>query len=116
MTMNSDEARRTIESLNAVGSPVERQVRPRAMWSSGLQCGWIAWRVVNDGHLALDLPDDNCCDMRGAIKAAEVLCPLVWRIDTYAGGKPDTIYAIHKGKWAAYDANSSIAKALRSAA
>ena len=27
MTMNSDEARRTIESLNAVGSPVERQVR-----------------------------------------------------------------------------------------
>jgi hypothetical protein len=27
MTMNSDEARKTIESLNAVGSPVERQVR-----------------------------------------------------------------------------------------
>ena len=26
MTMNSDEARRTIESLNAVGSPVERPV------------------------------------------------------------------------------------------
>lgn len=29
MTMNRDEARRTIESLNAVGSPVERRVRPR---------------------------------------------------------------------------------------
>jgi hypothetical protein len=28
MTMNKAEARRTIESLNAVGSPVERQVRP----------------------------------------------------------------------------------------
>ena len=85
------------------------------MWSSGLQCGWTAWRVVNDGHLALDLPADNCCDMRGAIKAAEALCPLVWRIDTYAGGKPDTIYAEHKGKWAAYEARSSHAKALRSA-
>ena len=30
MTMNRAEARRTIESLNAVGSPVERVVRPLA--------------------------------------------------------------------------------------
>ena len=30
MTMNRADARRTIESLNAVGSPVERGVRPHA--------------------------------------------------------------------------------------
>jgi hypothetical protein len=30
MTMNKAEARRTIESLNAVGSPVDRRVRPVA--------------------------------------------------------------------------------------
>ena len=37
MTINSDEARRTIESLNAVGSPVERRVRPLAP---------VGWRYV----------------------------------------------------------------------
>ena len=37
MTINSDEARRTIESLNAVGSPVERLVRPLAP---------VGWRYV----------------------------------------------------------------------
>jgi len=102
------------EPAKAVGDSIGRHLRQRSMWSSVLQCGWVAWRVVSDGHLALDLPDDNCCDMRGAIKVAQMLCPMVWRIDTYAGGKPETIYAIHKGKWSAYDANSSIAKALRS--
>ena len=37
MTMNSDEARKTVESLNAVGSPVERIVRPRAAFEA-----WIS--------------------------------------------------------------------------
>ena len=37
MTINSDEARRTIESLNAVGSPAERRVRPLAP---------VGWRYV----------------------------------------------------------------------
>ena len=72
--------------------------KQRVMWSSGLQCGWISWTVVDDGILRLDMPVDNCCDMRGAIKAAEALCPMVWRIDTYAGGEPDTMYLLQPGK------------------
>ncbi len=87
----------------AVGAPLERQVRPRAMYSSGLQCAWNSWSVVDDGILRLDMPADNCCDMDGAIKAAEALCPLVWRIDTYAGGKPDTMYLLRGSQWRAVD-------------
>ncbi len=87
----------------AVGAPLERQVRPRAMWSSGLQSGWHSWTVVDDGVLRLDMPDANCCDMDGAIKAAQALCPMVWRIDTYAGGEPDTMYLARGSKWEAVD-------------
>lgn len=77
--------------------------QPRATWSSALVCGWQAWRVVDDGHLALELPANNCCDMRGAIKTAEALCPMVWRIDTYSGGEPDMVYFLDTktGKWQA---------------
>ena len=82
---------------------VEADVVPRATWSSGLQCAWTSWSVVDSGILRLDMPPDNCCDMGGAIKAAEVLCPLVWRIDTYAGGQPDTMYLLRGGEWAAVD-------------
>lgn len=77
--------------------------REHAMWSSDLQCGWLSWTVVDGGILRLDMPDDNCCDMTGAIKAAEALCPLVWRIDTYAGGKPDTMYLLRGSEWKAVD-------------
>ena len=81
----------------------ERKVDPRAMWSSNLMCGWISWTVVDDGILRLDMPKNNCCDMGGAIKVAEALCPSVWRIDTYAGGKPDTMYLIDGTGWKAVD-------------
>jgi hypothetical protein len=91
------------EITQAVGAPLKRQVRPRAQWSSGLQCGWISWTVVDDGILRLDMPDANCCDMGGAIKAAQALCPMVWRIDTYAGGEPDTMYLARGSKWEAVD-------------
>jgi hypothetical protein len=78
----------------------------KAAWSSGLKCGWTSWSVVEDGVLRLDMPADNCCDMRGAIKAAEALCPMVWRIDTYAGGRPDTMYLLSGGGWRALDARA----------
>ena len=70
-----------------------------AMYSSSLQCCWVAWTVVDSGILRLDMPGINVCDMRGAIKAAEALCSAVWRIDTYSGGKPDTMYVLRKGGW-----------------
>ena len=78
-----------------------------AMYSSSLQCGWVAWTVVDAGVLRLDMPDTNVCDMRGAIKAAEALCPMVWRIDTYSGGKPDTMYVLRRGGWECVDRRSA---------
>jgi hypothetical protein len=82
----------------------------RSTWSSRLKCGWISWSVVDDGILRLDMPPDHCCDMRGAIRSAEDLCPMVWRIDTYAGGEPDTIYLRRGDKWTVTD--KRLSKAL----
>ncbi|EIC23403.1 hypothetical protein [Thiorhodovibrio frisius] len=73
-------------------------------WNKDLQCRWQSWRVVGDRHLALDLPDMNCCDMGGAIKIAQYLYPDVDKIDTFSGGQPDTKYRFdHDGsEWKAF--------------
>lgn len=77
----------------------------RHMWSDSLVCHWISWTIEWDGFLRLDLPKDNCCNMRGAIKTAEAICPMVFRIDVYAGGKLDVTYsrANAEAKWMSID-------------
>ena len=40
----------------------------------------------------LDLSEDNCCDMQGAIKVAKILMPKVIVIITKSGGDIDTVY------------------------
>ena len=87
------------ERMNVTRPLSERRIQ----WSSALQCGWTSWRVVDSGHLALDLPPDQACDMRGAIATAESICPLVWRIDVFAGGLPDVTYWTHLGTWKVAD-------------
>lgn len=84
-----------------------------AMWHSDLMCQWSGWRVVNDGHLALDLPAENCCSMRGAIKVATALCPLVWRVDAYSGGEIDSVYTLEQDGWVAHGPNSKAAMMIR---
>ena len=86
----------------------------KAIWSGSLHCNWIAWRVVAEGHLALDLPVHNCCDMRGAIEAAQKLCPMVWRIDTYSGAEASTRYEIDgkAGTWLSYEFDRFAGRAL----
>ena len=84
----------------------------RSTYSSKLKCRWSAWQVLDDGHLRLEMPAGSVCDMRGAIKMAEALTPLVWRIDTYSGGKPDTIYVIRGAEWAAYEPGEVLTKLL----
>ena len=76
--------------------------RANLAYSTRLQCGWSAWRVLDEGELALDMQPDGCCDMSGAIRIAEAMMPGVWRIVTFAGDVPDTEYRNWKGKWAAY--------------
>lgn len=76
-------------------------------YSSKLQCAFHGWRVLADGEIALDLPQDNCCDMRGAIEIAETIMPSVWRIAVFADRKPDVEYRHWQGKWQALDMRSN---------
>lgn len=90
---------------------VKKTRKPDAARNPKLQCKWKCWWVIAEGELALDMPENNCCDMTGAIEIAKVLMPGVWRIATYAGGEPDTEYQLvrdvnHRswsGEWKAYD-------------
>ncbi len=70
-----------------------------SMYSSALKCAWSRWSVVDAGILRLDMPEHQVCSMEGAIKQAEALCPMVWRIDTYSNGKPDTMYIFRNNQW-----------------
>lgn len=82
--------------------------RPRPIWSSDLQCEWSSLSVVDDGIIRLDMPHENCCDMNGVIKVAQAIHPVVFRIDTYSGGKPDTMYVKIRNKWEAVDKGRAI--------
>ena len=90
-----------ITALRAALKHVEQE--PSSTWSEDLVCNWISWSVVKDGHLRLDMPELNCCDMKGAIKMAETLCPEVSCIDTFQAGKPDTSYLFVGGKWKSFE-------------
>lgn len=49
----------------------------------------------------LFMPKDNCCDMSGCVAMFERIDPHVKRIETFAAGKPDTMYGRPNG-WVAY--------------
>lgn len=72
-------------------------------FSPDLMCGWLSWRPVKDGCLWLELPEGQCCDMRGAIRIASVLIPGVSRILVTSGGAADVEYRQTAGRWYALD-------------
>src|SRR5574344_25933 len=80
----------------------QEKQHPKCTYSSALQCCWSAWRVIDEGQLALDMEQDECCDMRGAIRVAQTIMPCVFRIVTFSGDSPDTEYKLRQGKWSAY--------------
>ena len=84
----------------------EKELIPSA-YSSAMQCDWQAWRVLASGELALDMPNENCCDMQAAVDIAEKLMPSVWRIATFSGGAPDTEYRNVRGEWLAFDVSAN---------
>jgi hypothetical protein len=47
----------------------------------------------------LDFPELNCCDMSGAIEMVTAIAPDVRVIETYAGGKPDTVFRRNGDDW-----------------
>jgi hypothetical protein len=81
-----------------------------ATYSSKLMCAFNSWRVLGDGEIALDMPENNCCDMRGAIEIAQVIMPSVWKISTFSGEIPDAVYILIDGKWGAYDQRYGVKK------
>jgi hypothetical protein len=72
-------------------------------WDDRLVCHWIAWEAISPTKLRLRLPPNNVCDMSGAIAVATCVMPLVTRIETTVGGKPDTRYENWCGNWQAFD-------------
>lgn len=70
-------------------------------YSSKLQCCFKSWRVICDGELALDLPEDCYPDMGGACAIAKEIMPSCFRVVTFVGGNNDTEYWLEGGKWKA---------------
>jgi hypothetical protein len=99
------------EAITALRAVLERsQEECGATYSSKLQCVFNGWRVLSDGEIALDMPEHNCCDMRGAIDIASVIMPSVWKISIFCGGMPDVMYILINGKWGAYDQRYGVKK------
>ena len=71
--------------------------------SSDLQCN--VERIEYDFLRQLGvlrMPEANCCDMKGCIELFERIDPDVLRIETFAGGQPDTFYWRRaSGRWEA---------------
>lgn len=70
-------------------------------YSSKLQCCFKSWRVICDGELALDVPEDNYPDMAAACAIAKAIMPSCFRVVTFVGGKNDTEYLLERGEWKA---------------
>ena len=70
---------------------------------SELQCDVLKLQydfIMLEG--TLDMPEGNCCDMRGCIDLFKKIDPRVSRISTFAGGVQDTAYRLNAdGRWIA---------------
>ena len=56
-----------------------------------------------NGVARLHLASEHCCDMSGCVDYFERRDPNVQRIETYSGGKLDTIYVRRAGRWLALE-------------
>ena len=78
----------------------------KSTYNDQLQCEFYGWRVRRFGELELHLPIGNVCSMSGAIKQAEMLMPIVFKISVFVGTDLDVMYIMSVGKpkitWTAY--------------
>ena len=69
-------------------------------YSQKLQCNFIAWRVLTDDALLLELPKWNCCDMGGAILVAKSILPDVRMILVCEEAEQEFEYRLStNGEW-----------------
>lgn len=73
-------------------------------FDQNLQCSWEKVTFLDETQLAIDFPENNCCDMKGMIAFASALNPKVKLIQTFSGGKQDVAYVmLDDGFWVARD-------------
>lgn len=80
-----------------------KQSKPKAKWDERLMCE--VEQMAYDFRTRtgrLDFPEMNCCHMPGAIALFTAIDPGARVIDTYAGGKPDTLCRLVDGEWTAF--------------
>jgi hypothetical protein len=74
------------------------------VWNSDLQCVLLSIEVTAPGVLRLNLPEDHCPSMGGAIRLACAVMPDVRHIDVWAGNEPDTVFFMKQlSQWIAVD-------------
>jgi hypothetical protein len=56
-----------------------------------LCCRWLAWIARSDTTIELQVPDNNCTDMTGAIQQAQKLNPIVVHIIVREAGSRQII-------------------------
>jgi hypothetical protein len=78
---------------------------PGASWHEGLQCCVIAIGYEPASRRGvLCMPDGSCCDMSGCIVVFEAIDPMVAKIETWAGDRPDMAYVkLPGGGWSSHD-------------
>lgn len=60
--------------------------------SDELQCRFESWEVAGPRSLVLRMPEDNCCDMRAAVRIAQAILPSVEAVHTLEGPLFGTTY------------------------
>jgi hypothetical protein len=96
-----------LEDMGDVPTAREHSRRPAGLDFGGYQDPrlWARVQAVEYDYVRrvgrLCMAAGCCTDMTGAIELFRHLHPGVERIETYAGGHPDTIYSLGVGRWTA---------------
>lgn len=64
-----------------------------------LKCSWTAIRPVSERGVAIDVPELNSTDMRGAIDFSKSVLPLVDEITVFRDGLKDIVYSKTCAGW-----------------
>ena len=73
-----------------------------------MQCRFESWEVTGPRSIRLRMPNGNCCDMRAAVRIAEIILPCVQAVHTIEGGYTSTTYwKDSHGEWFADNGSAS---------
>lgn len=76
-----------------------------SVWNDDLYCHWRRIEVNDPGVISLYFPEDDCCDMSGAIRFCKRIMPDVHTIYCWSGGVKDNAYFYRHGEWTCHRLN-----------